>query len=123
VAKKLRLIATNPASIPAGLGKHGSSLWRRIMAEFNIQDVGGKELLFQACAASDRAEDCREAIKKDGQLISTKGGPRAHALIREELNARSFLVRTLQKLGVTLEPIKAMGRPPKPLGVKLGGVA
>jgi hypothetical protein len=114
MAKKPRL---NVPSIPNGLGVHGRELWKSIQAEYGIADVGGMALLFHACAGEDRAEDCRESIERDGSLIQTKGGPRAHPLIREELNARAFVVRTLQKLGVTLEPVKPMGRPPTKVGV------
>lgn len=66
---------------------------------------------------ADRAEDCAAAVARDGSIIATKSGPRAHPLIREEMNAHAFVVRTLQKLGITLEPIKPMGRPPSPVGV------
>jgi hypothetical protein len=34
-------------------------------------------------------------------------------LLRDELNGRIFVSRNLERLGVTLEPVKAMGRPTK----------
>jgi hypothetical protein len=39
---------------------------------------------------------------------------RANALIRDELQARAFVVRTLGKLGLEAEPAKAVGRPVGP---------
>jgi hypothetical protein len=36
------------------------------MAEYDLQDCGGREMLAQACAALDRAESLRERIDQDG---------------------------------------------------------
>jgi hypothetical protein len=49
---------------PGTLGKAGARLWNSITAEFQVDDVAGKELLFQACSASDRLEQLREAIEQ-----------------------------------------------------------
>jgi hypothetical protein len=38
------------------LGPPGLSLWRRVHANYAIDDAGGIELLYQAAAAADRAE-------------------------------------------------------------------
>jgi hypothetical protein len=51
-------------------------------------------------------------IDADGEVVATKAGPREHPLLRSELQGRSFIVRTLGRLGVTDEPLKSMGRPP-----------
>ena len=45
-------------------------------------------------------------------MIVTRAAPRAHPLIREELAHRGLSFRTLVKLGVTDQPVKAVGRPP-----------
>ena len=123
MAKKLTIVSSTSdlATIPSGLGVHGRSLWRRVMKDYNITDCGGLELLYQACAGADRAEDSAAAVARDGSIIQTKSGPRGHPLIREEMNARAFVVRTLQKLGVTLEPLRPMGRPPSPVSVTFRG--
>ena len=41
---------------PRKLGDPGRSLWDRVMAEYDISDSGGLEMLCQACQALDRAE-------------------------------------------------------------------
>jgi hypothetical protein len=51
-------------------------------------------------------------------VIHTKSGVRVHPAAREELAARAFVVRTLEKLGVTTEAIKAPGRPGVGVGCK-----
>jgi hypothetical protein len=121
MAKKFRLIrgstGTDADGTPSSLGPHGRALWARVMAEYDISDCGGRELLAQAGAAADRAENCRAIIDKDGEMIRGSGGGwRDHPLIRMELSARSLVIRTLMRLGVTSEPIKQIGRPANIIG-------
>jgi hypothetical protein len=86
------------------------TLWRSIQSQFRVIDVGGVELLMQACLASDRAEALRARIDEDGETIPTKAGLRVHPGIKDELAARAFVCRILRQLGVTEEPIGRMGR-------------
>lgn len=81
------------------------------MAEYQIADRGGIELLAQACTALDRAEALAARIAQDGEILVVKGVPHAHPCIREELAARAFDCRTLQRLGLNIEPVKPAGRP------------
>ena len=76
-------------------------------------DCGGAELLAQACQALDRAEGLAAAIARDGDVVRSRGGVfKTHPAVREELACRSFVVRTLERLGVTSESVKRPGRPP-----------
>jgi Phage terminase, small subunit len=114
---KLQVIAAAPASAvptpPWKLGAVGLSLWSDITASYEFGDRASYETLAQACAAADRAERCREQIDADGEVIRTKAGPRDHPLLKHEITARSFVVRTLARLGLDLEPVRAVaGRPP-----------
>jgi hypothetical protein len=94
------------------MSRHGEHLWRTIMSEYQIEDAGGIEMLLSACQQLDRAESCREINDKDGELIRNKKiGAKEHPLLRHELAARSFVVRSLQRLGLDVQPIKPMGRP------------
>jgi hypothetical protein len=95
------------------LGEHGRRLWDRVLAEYIVDDVAGVELLSQACAALDRAEALAAHVEADGAIVRTPAGIKAHPGIREELAARGFVVRTLQKLGLNYEPLRSgPGRPP-----------
>jgi hypothetical protein len=95
---------------PLTLGKVGRSLWDRVQGSYAINDVGGQELLAQACAAADRAEDLRGIINHDGPIIQTRAGRRDHPLLKHELQCRAFVTRTLMRLGLDVEPIKSVGR-------------
>jgi hypothetical protein len=113
---KLALINAAPPPVhpdpPGKLGETGMTLWRAVTTNYAFDDPGSVEILFQACAAAERAATCRRIVDQDGGLIRTKAGTRSHPLLRDELNNRTFVVRALGKLGLDLEPVRAMGRPP-----------
>ena len=97
---------------PRALGKHGSGLWRRVLGEYDISDVGGLELLALACEELDRAEDLKAQINADGLVIKTRTGMKEHPSLRRELAARAFIAKTLLKLGLNVEPLHpSPGRP------------
>jgi len=99
---------------PRPLGLHGRALWNSVQAAYRIDDVGGIELLAQACAAADRVEALAERISADGEVIHVRGGVRSHPALRDELQGRAFIVRTIERLGLNLETIKPVGHPPGP---------
>ena len=102
---------------PRPLGKYGGELWRRVQVEYGITDIGGIELLALAAQTLDRAEMLAERIIADGAVIYTKSGPKAHPAVKDELGCRSFVVRTLQRLGLNVEAIKPVGRPSGGIGI------
>ena len=122
----LHVIGTSPRSgvvtPPGQLGTAGMSLWGDITSAYEFNDRASYETLFQACAAADRAASLREAIDRDGEVIKNKAGLRDHPALKHEIANRSFVVRTLARLGLSLEPIRAgPGRPP---GIgRMSGVA
>ena len=109
----LKLVATarNPPDAPADLGPAGRELWQSLTSEFDICDAEGLFMLGQACRSVDRAERCKAEIDATGELISVRGQYRAHPLIRDETASRALAIRTVQKLGLRLEPVKPIGRP------------
>src|SRR5262249_17830774 len=107
---------------PESLRRHGRALWAKIQSEYEIRDSGGIEMLSQACHAADRAEQCAKKIEAEGLVVtSASGTPHDHPLIRHELGARSFVVKTLKSLGLHVEPLKrGPGRPPADVPVPYG---
>ena len=102
----------NPEAPPATLGAAGASAWREIMDEYGITDAGGLVLLRQVCEATDEIAANDLIIKRDGRLIMSRTGVmREHPLLKNQIALRSFLTRTLQRLGLNLEPVKPIGRP------------
>jgi hypothetical protein len=98
-------------SPPRKFGPAGLSLWNAVQDAYRIDDVGGIELLAQCCEASDRVAALSERINADGEVVHTKAGLKAHPALRDELNNRAFICRTLERLGLNLEVVKPVGRP------------
>jgi hypothetical protein len=96
---------------PRKLGKHGRQLWDAVTGEVVVEDAAGIEMLTLTCQALDRAENCREQIDRDGELLRTKAGIKENPLLKTELANRAFVVRTMSRLGLELDPVKAIGRP------------
>jgi hypothetical protein len=117
MSKKPRLTAV-PTAItsldpPRKLDAPGRGLWDRIMAEYDIADSGGMEMLCQACQSLDRAEALRAEIDRDGEVIRVRGSVREHPALKHELASRSFVVRALARLNLNVEPLHpSAGRPP-----------
>jgi hypothetical protein len=82
------------------------------MSEYQIDDGGGLEILQQICGAIDAVESQSEQIERDGETIKIKGVIRSHPLLRELLANRAFICRGLQRLGLNIEAVRPVGRPP-----------
>ena len=97
---------------PRPLGEAGLCLWGRVKAEYHVVDSGVVELLALACEALDRAEALRAEIDRDGAILrSENGSMKDHPGLKHELAARAIVVRTLQRLGLDVEPVRPLGRP------------
>jgi hypothetical protein len=104
---------TTTASPARELGRHGTALWRAVTSEYKVEDAGGIEMLTQACQAADRVEALAEQISRDGEIITTRTGPRSHPGLKDEVALRAFIVRTIKALGLNFEPVRSgPGRPP-----------
>ena len=113
----LAVVRPEPSTLspqpPANLGPTGRALWASIVAGYEFSDAGSIETLAQACSAADRAAELATQIDADGVMIHTKFGGRDHPCLKHELAARAFVVRSLARLGLDLEPVRATtGRPP-----------
>jgi hypothetical protein len=92
---------------PGNLGGVGSDLWRRITNAYRVDDEGSRQLLYECCAMADRAEQLQAEIAADGPIVRTASGElKDHPGLRHELGARSFVVKTLMRMGITLEVVK-----------------
>jgi hypothetical protein len=116
-ATKLAVVGAQPAGTvpppPGTLGSFGLDLWRSVVTAYEFSDAGSYQVLYQACAACDRAESCRAQIDQDGEMLRVGKTVRSHPLLRDELANRAFLCRALARLGLDLEPVRSgPGRPP-----------
>ena len=74
-------------------------MWRRVTAEYAIDDAAGVEMLTQCCQAVDLAEALSARIAEDGEIIRTMNGIKAHPAIKDGLAARSFVVQNIAEIG------------------------
>jgi hypothetical protein len=84
-------------------------LWRLILAEYRIDDIGGRLLVEQAAHAQDMVVRLRAQIDADGLMVEMRSGWRAHPALKDELGFRCFITSTLKKLGIVDEPVQQHG--------------
>jgi hypothetical protein len=101
---------------PRKLGKDALALWNAVMSEHEISDAASLEVLCLICEASARVVELGRQIARDGSVVRVRGVPKAHPALRDELQNRAFVVKGLEKLGINVEAVKAIGRPGKPTG-------
>lgn len=112
---KIKLVSTTatPSKPASEFGPAGQQLFDAINDAYDISDAGGIELLKQLCRAADRVEQLAAQIAIDGPVVYVKGTPRAHPALRDELQGRAFITRTIARLGLNFEPVgPTVGRPP-----------
>ena len=61
-------------------------------------------MLLQICEAADSLAGYDEQIARDGPTIRTASGLREHPLLKHQLATRSFIVRSLHRLGLDIIP-------------------
>jgi hypothetical protein len=101
---------------PRLLREAGQSLWLRIQKEHDVSDAVGVEYLTLACEQLDLAESLQEQIGRDGAVVRVRGVPKAHPALRDLTQARALAARLLSRLGIDVEPVRSVGRPPGSIG-------
>lgn len=64
-------------AVPAGLGPSGRALWRRVEGDLEqglVFDAGEREVLRQACHASDRLAEVRRDIRERELWVDSPKG-------------------------------------------------
>jgi hypothetical protein len=115
----LSVVSTlRPAGPTTGLGKHGRALWDLVTSQYEISDAAGITMLRQIAFAADRLAELKAAIDRDGATVLTRSGPKVHPALKAELELRSFITRTLARLGLDCEPLRpGPGRPGGGVGI------
>ncbi len=95
--------ARRPARIPTHLGSDGRRLWRRVMAEYVLDDAAGAELLRLACEALDRCAQARAILAAEGLTIEGRFGAKTHTAVAIERDSALRAARLLRELGVAMD--------------------
>jgi hypothetical protein len=57
------------------------------------------------------------AINADGPVVRGRSGAiRGHPALQSEMQNRALFSRLLERLGISVEPVKPVGHPTRPLG-------
>lgn len=89
---------------PAWLSKHAKAEWRRVMPELikrrilTLADFGSLE---SYCIASGQVRDMERLISKEGHVVQTERGPRAHPAVRIQSDAMTRARLLAAELGLT----------------------
>ena len=96
-------IRSGPIPPPSHLAEEEQALFKLIVAEFRVDDIGSLQLLTTAMEAHQRCRVCREAIDRDGLTTTDRHGVLIpHPLLRSEGSARQQYLAALRALN--LEP-------------------
>ena len=86
--------------VPAGLQKPGRSLWRKITAEFDLENEPDKlELLYQAAKTADQIAELDEAAAEAPLTVKgSMGQPVISLFIAEARVQRGLLAQLLARM-------------------------
>ncbi len=104
----MALRAPNP---PRGTGRAGAALWRAVTAEYELEQ---HELLLlrEAVRTVDVLDDLAARVAKDGAVVGSSQGDRAHPALVEARQQRITLARLLAALRLPAgeQPEEGSGR-------------
>src|SRR5450759_2200735 len=98
---RIRPVTPSGPRSPAHLGPAGRRLWRRVHAEYRIDEGHAVELLRMACEAVDRCEQAREMVEREGLTVEGRfGGQMVHPAVTIERDSAIRASRLLRELGL-----------------------
>lgn len=97
---------------PASLGEAGRKFWEDINRDYVIEESAGRQTVLRICQTVDTLASYDEQIERDGPTIRIAAGLKEHPLLKHQLAARSFIVRSLHRLNLdVIPPRNEIGRP------------
>ena len=98
---------------PKTLDSEAKAVWRKLVAEYDIQDEGGYLVLQAGLEAFSRMRECQKQIGLDGITTTDRFGQvKAHPLLACERDARAQYLAALKALNLDMEPANhTIGRP------------
>jgi P27 family predicted phage terminase small subunit len=102
---------------PAGLGRRGGALWRRVVAEVDAAgcdlDARELELLAQACRAASVLGQLEAVVARDGVMATgSKGQTVVHGAVAEARQQRLVILRLLAAIGLEERSSEAVSSSP-----------
>lgn len=111
---------TNKPRTPSGLREPGKRLWKSIVDEFDL-DEHELSLLVETVRTVDVLELLDAQVRKDGPVVTSPQGQRAHPALVEARQQRICLARLLAVLRMPAgdaDDLKAASRAQRRVGVR-----
>ena len=87
------------SDVPKHLKAGAAEMWRRLRADYVVDDGAGLALLQAACEAFQRSQEARIQIDKDGAVLTDRfGQQKAHPGCAIERDARGQMIAALRAL-------------------------
>lgn len=102
---------------PTGTSEAGRRLWCAVVAEYEL-DEHELALLREAVRTVTLLGELDAAVRRDGALLDTAKGPRAHPAVVEARQQRITLARLLAALRMPADVQHGDGRPQRRTGVR-----
>jgi hypothetical protein len=83
-----------------GLSAESAALFERLSAEYEITDGAGLSLLRSIGESLDRVAEARKIIARDGLIVETASGPKAHPACGIERDSRTAAFSALRLLRI-----------------------
>jgi P27 family predicted phage terminase small subunit len=101
------------ARAPKHLSRDAKLLWRKIVGGWELDDAA-LVVLQTACEAYSRMQQARALVDREGLVVASPQGVKAHPALQTERDSRLQFLRAIRQLGLDIEPTHhIMGRPPK----------
>lgn len=106
---------------PTGLREAGKRLWRSILDDYDL-DEHERALLLEACRSVDLLDLLDAAVRKDGPMVDSPQGQKAHPAAVEARQQTIALARLLAalRLPAGADEDRAEGRRPQRRGAPRG---
>jgi P27 family predicted phage terminase small subunit len=91
---------------PKHLSREAVAVWRRLQAEFGIDDAAGLVLLQSALEGFDRIAQAREILARDGLTVEVDGKLRPHPALAIERDAANRMHSALRLMRLAPEALQ-----------------
>jgi phage terminase small subunit len=96
---------------PAHLSESSRRLFRAVVRSYGLE-AHHLRLLVLALEASERGEEARQAVARDGAYVMGRTGPKAHPGLAVARDASIAFARLIRELGLDIDQL-AESRPPR----------
>jgi P27 family predicted phage terminase small subunit len=97
---------------PTGIVGEARALWDQVTNDW-VLDPAALTILDTACRALQQDHAAEALVAKEGLVTADRfGQQKAHPAVAVARDAKSTFLRAMKQLGLDVEPLQSVGRPP-----------